>query len=475
MAMIEHDRAGRWLARARGRLQPAVLCIALMAASTAGGQAAREMPSLAPMIEQISPAVVSISVSGSAAVTPLAQDEFLRRFFELPPGGPREVQSAGSGVIVDASRGYILTNHHVVENADSINVTLLDNRSMEARVVGSDAGSDLAVLQVPASNLAQMQFGNSDQLRVGDYVVAIGNPFGFSNTVTSGIVSGLSRSGMNPEGFEDFIQTDASINPGNSGGALVNLNGELVGINSVIVSRSGGNIGIGFAIPVNMAREIMGQLIEFGRVSRGLLGVSINPLTSETAELYGLSDTSGALVAVVTPDSAAERAGIQINDVIVSVNDHRVRDPASLKNAIGLLRPGSEVRVGLIRDGRQQTITAVLGELPGTPTVAARQPNDDVEFDPVFEGADVVDNSSGVAGLLVTSVAPESPASERGLRTGDVITHVQSQARAQRRRGDGADGECPLDHPPSAAGQPQSTHLDALSAARLGVEHVDGD
>ena len=408
LAIVEPAARTRRWAGASGRLSGALLCVAFIVASTAAGQAAREMPSLAPMIEQISPAVVSISVIGSEPSTPFANDEFFRRFFDVPPGdGPREVQGAGSGVIVDAVRGYILTNHHVVENANRINVTLLDNRSMEAQVVGSDARTDLAVLQVSATNLEQAHFGDSDRLRVGDYVVAIGNPFGFSHTVTSGIVSGLSRSGMSREGYEDFIQTDASINPGNSGGALVNLDGELVGINSVIVSRSGGNIGIGFAIPVNMAREVMDQLIEFGQISRGLLGVNLipTPLTSETAQLYGLKDTAGALVSGVEPGSAAERAGIQVHDVIVSVNEHRVRDSASLRIAIGLLRPGSEVRVGVVREGRERTIAAVLGEYPQEATVAARQPDNEVELDPVFEGADVVDNSSGTAGVLVARVA----------------------------------------------------------------------
>jgi Do/DeqQ family serine protease len=411
--------------RRRANALTLVVAWCVCSAAIAQSNANRQMPSLAPMIEQISPAVVNISVSGRVDVNnPLAQDEFFRRFFQLPPDGRQQVQSAGSGVIVDAEQGYILTNHHVVENAERISVTLLDNRSMNARVVGSDRGSDLAVLQVTAPNLAQMQLGNSDELRVGDYVVAIGNPFGFSHTVTSGIVSGLSRNGINPGGYEDFIQTDASINPGNSGGALVDLNGELVGINSVIVSRGGGNIGIGFAIPVNMARGIMEQLIAFGEVSRGLLGVSIDSLTAETAELYGLDGTAGALVAAVTPGSAAEKAGIQINDVIVSVNGQRVRDAGSLKNAIGLRRPGDEVRVGLIRDGRERTVDAMLGALNGG-TVAQAVPESSDELDPVFAGAEIVDGeTAGAAGLLVASVQVGSPAWEDGLRMGDVITHI---------------------------------------------------
>ena len=218
------------------------------------------VPSLAPMIETISPAVVNIAVRSNLTGGPQTpQDELLRRFFDFegPPGREREIEGAGSGVIVDAANGYILTNHHVVANADAITVTLAENRSLSARIVGSDEGSDLAVLQVQGANLTSIPFGDSTKLRVGDYVVAIGNPFGFSNTVTSGIVSALGRSGLNSQAFEDFIQTDASINPGNSGGALVNLNGELVGINSAIISRTGGNVGIGFAIPANQVREVM--------------------------------------------------------------------------------------------------------------------------------------------------------------------------------------------------------------------------
>ncbi|NNC65178.1 MAG: PDZ domain-containing protein, partial [Gammaproteobacteria bacterium] len=297
-------------------------------------------------------------------------------------------------------------------------------------VVGSDAGSDIAVLRVEQDSLAEMPLGDSDAVRVGDFVVAIGNPFGLQHTVTSGIVSGLGRSGINPEGYEDFIQTDASINPGNSGGALVNLNGELVGINSAILSGSGGNIGIGFAIPVNMARTIMDQLVAYGSVRRGLLGVNIAPLTEEIAENYELDSTSGALVTAVSTDSAAERAGLQIGDVIVSVNDEPVAGPVELRNAIGLQRPGDRVDVEFIREGRRRTVEAVLGELETSPALADESLSD---IDPVFEGAEFVTNNDlqpsydGVAGVLVTTVQDGSPAAQRGLRSGDVITHVNRQ------------------------------------------------
>ena len=392
---------------------------------------ARELPTLAPMIESISPAVVNISVSSSiraAGQTP--QDELLRRFFDFeePPGGrEREVEGAGSGVVVDGPNGYILTNYHVIANADKITVTLLENRSLAARIVGTDEASDLALLKVDAANLTSIPFGDSSTLRVGDYVVAIGNPFGFSNSVTSGIVSALGRSGLNSQAFENFIQTDASINPGNSGGALVNLNGELVGINSAIISRTGGNVGIGFAIPVNMVRAIMEQLVATGTVRRGLLGVQIRDVSPGSAETFGLPDNSGALVAVVNADSAAERAGIQIGDVIVSINGTRLRDSGSLKNAIGLLPPGEEVAVGLIRDGREQTVTAMLGELEAAPRITAVAPEEaEPALDAVFEGAEIVDNAGadGVPGLLVARVAPGSPADDRGLVPGDVITKV---------------------------------------------------
>ena len=406
---------------------------ALLAAPTAWAQfPTREMPSLAPMIEKISPAVVNISVSGSVAEgNPLANDEFFKRFFDFngPQNAPQqerkhEVEAAGSGVIVDAAKGYILTNHHVIENADKITVTLLDNRSLSAKVIGSDKGSDLAVVKVDASGLTSMPLADSSKLRVGDYVVAIGNPFGFSHTVTSGIVSALGRSGINRDAYEDFIQTDASINPGNSGGALSNLNGELVGINSAIISRSGGNIGIGFAIPMNMARSIMEQLISFGSVSRGLLGVSINDVSPEVATTYGLHDNSGALVMAVSPDSSAEHAGIRIDDVIVTINGTHVRDSGSLRNSIGLLRPGDQVKVGLVREGKETNVTATLSASTAASAKAEPEPEKKVGLDELFEGAEIVDAPASTPGLLVHRVDPGSPAADRGLRPGDVITKI---------------------------------------------------
>jgi serine protease Do/serine protease DegQ len=388
-----------------------------------------EIPTLAPMIESISPAVVNIAVSMKVGSRSQQQDELLRRFFDFegPGGQEREVDGAGSGVIVDAVNGYILTNHHVIANADTITVTLLENRSLIARVVGSDEGSDLAVLKVEAANLTSIPFGDSTTLHVGDYVVAIGNPFGFTNSVTSGIVSAVGRSGLNNLAFEDFIQTDASINPGNSGGALVNLKGELVGINSAIISRTGGNVGIGFAIPVNMARAIMEQLVATGVVRRGLLGVKIEDITPNIAATLDLPGNSGALVWEINANSAAERAGIRIGDVIVKINGTRLRDSGSLRNAIGLLPPGEEVMVGLLRDGREQTLTAVLGELPATSVAAVpREEQRATDLDVVFEGADIVDNSGPNGGLLVARVDPNSPAADRGMLPGDVITKVNS-------------------------------------------------
>lgn len=385
----------------------------------------KQVPSLAPMIKEVAPSVVNIAVRGSVEVAnnPFFDDPFFRRFFDVPEQSRRrQFQSAGSGVIVDASKGYILTNAHVVNNAEEIEVTLLDDRTVEAKVIGADAGSDIAVIQVESGELKQIALGNSDELEVGDFVVAIGNPFGFTNTVTSGIVSALGRSGLNRDAYEDFIQTDAPINPGNSGGALIDLNGELVGINSAIISNSGGNLGIGFAIPINMARSIMDQIVEFGEVRRGLLGVNIYTLTDELAEAYGLDTTEGALVAQVMPGSAAETAGIEAGDVIVDIDGTTVDDAGELRNTIGLMRIGDEVKVTVIRDGKRRRLTAELGGAQDQQIAAAELPAG-------LRGAELSelpDNREyrGVEGVLVASVEAGSAAARRGLQAGDVITKV---------------------------------------------------
>src|SRR3954471_5272410 len=330
------------------------------------------MPTLAPMIKRVSPAVVNIATRGTirerTPQNPLLEDPYFKRFFDIPEMNPRErqFQSAGSGVIFDAKNGYIVTNAHVVDNATEITVTLQDGRDLTATVVGSDVPSDVAVLKVPTDNLTQVALGDSTKLEVGDFVVAIGNPFGLQHTVTSGIVSGLGRSGINPDGYEDFIQTDASINPGNSGGALVNLRGELVGINSAILSRSGGNIGIGFAIPVNMARSIMDQLLKYGSVKRGLLGVNIQTLTPDMAKSLNLQNTQGVLVSQVNEGSAAEKAGIKAGDVITSINGQTIKSNSELRNAIGLSRVGEKLEVALIPDQKPLHVTAIISEVPTT-------------------------------------------------------------------------------------------------------------
>jgi len=376
------------------------------------------VPSLAPMLKRATPAVVNVATRGTVTQqNPLANDPFFRRFFDIPNGPvEREVQAAGSGVIVDAKNGYIVTNAHVIENAKEITVQLLDNRSLTAKVIGADAGSDIAVLQVQASNLTEIPIADSDLLEVGDFVVAIGNPFGLGHTVTSGIISALGRSGINPEGYEDFVQTDASINPGNSGGALVNLGGQLVGINSAIISRTGGNIGIGFAIPSNMMRNVMQQLIKYGEVRRGVLGVNIQTLTPDIAESLGLANTQGALVSQVVDGSAAEKAGIKAGDVITAVNGKPVKDAAALRNSIGLLHIGDKVDVSLVRDGKPRRVTATIGEPDAAQAAAAAGMHEGLE------GADLVDAPGG--GVLVRSVANGSPAAQRGLRANDVILAV---------------------------------------------------
>src|SRR3954465_7669543 len=377
------------------------------------------MPTLAPMIKRVSPAVVNIATRGTVRErtpqNPLLEDPFFKRFFDLPDMGPRErqFQSAGSGVIFDAKNGYIVTNAHVVDNATEITVTLQDGRDLTATVVGSDVPSDVAVLKVPTENLIQLALGDSTRLEVGDFVVAIGNPFGLQHTVTSGIVSGLGRSGINPDGYEDFIQTDASINPGNSGGALVNLRGELVGINSAILSRSGGNIGIGFAIPVNMARSIMDQLLQYGSVKRGFLGVNIYSLSPDMAKSLNLSNTQGVLVSQVSEGSAAEKAGIKAGDVITSINGQVIKSNSELRNAIGLSRVGEKLDVALIRDRKPMHVSAVITELPATAGSTSVKSGggsaDTAAIHPGLAGAALAD-APNRAGVTVRSIDPRSAA-----------------------------------------------------------------
>ncbi len=356
--------------------------VALALAPAAGPLKARwpvalggdELPTLAPLLEQVTPGVVNIATRGRVRLeqNPLFNDPFFRRFFEDPvfrrffqlPEQPveRETQSIGSGVIVDAGRGYVLTNHHVIANADEILVTLKNRRRLQAKLVGSDPATDVAVLKVEPNELSAVPLGDSNGLQVGDFVIAIGNPFGLGQTVTSGIVSALGRTGLGIEGYEDFIQTDASINPGNSGGALVNLRGELIGINTAIVGPSGGNIGIGFAIPVNMARRVMEQIVAYGAVRRGELGVVVQDLTPELAEGFRLDVAEGAVVTRVAPGSAADRAGLKRGDVIVALNGKAVRGASNLRTEIGLLRVGDKVRLTIVRAGRERDVQVEIGE-----------------------------------------------------------------------------------------------------------------
>lgn len=407
-----------------------VYALLLAAASFYNGGAAAQLPekvgdtpvpSLAPIVKKASPAVVNIATRGTVkeqrSRNPLLEDPFFRRFFNEPGLGPRErqFQSAGSGVIVDAKNGYIITNAHVIENADEITVTLLDDRQIKAEIVGRDKPSDVAVLKVTAKNLVEMPLADSSKAEVGDFVLAIGNPFALSHSVTSGIISALGRSDNNPDSYQDFIQTDAPINPGNSGGALVNLQGQLVGVNTAIFSGSGGNIGIGFAIPSNMVRAVMGQLVQYGEVKRGMLGVQLsNTFTPGIAENLGLENARGALVSQVVDGSPADRAGIKAGDVITTINGRNVTNASELRNAIGLLRIGEKVELGLIRDGKPRRVSAVIGERDGTDAESAAQ------IHPAFEGA-ALTNAANNGGVLVENVAEGSPAQQAGLRANDVI------------------------------------------------------
>lgn len=396
----------------------------------------QELPSLAPMLEQVTPAVVNISTRSRVQVqeNPLFRDPFFRRFFEFPEHQApqqRRGQSLGSGVVVDAEQGYVITNHHVIDKADEITVTLDDGRSFKAELIGADPDSDVAVVRIPSQGLTSIDLGDSDVLRVGDFVVAIGNPFGLSQTVTSGIVSALGRSGLGIEGYEDFIQTDASINPGNSGGALVNLRGELVGVNTAILAPGGGNVGIGFAIPMNMVRDLMRQIVEHGGVQRGRLGVYIQDLTSELAQALDIDITQGAVIAQVIPGSPAEQAGLEEGDVVTAVNGKPTEGAADLRNAVGLLRVGEEVKLNVIRGGEER----VVGVQIQLPVVSTEQGG---RISPRLEGSVLQDANSaadsGGDGVLVVEVEEGSPAWEAGLRNDDVILSVNRQPVRNLRR-----------------------------------------
>jgi Do/DeqQ family serine protease len=384
------------------------------------------LPTLAPMLERVTPAVVNISTLSlvRSEDQPLLRDPFFRWFFELPRESQRRRnQSLGSGVIVDARAGHVLTNNHVIAKADEIRVTLHDGRELKAELLGADPETDVALLQIPAEGLTALQLADSDRLRVGDFVVAIGNPFGLNQTVTSGIVSALGRSGLGIEGYENFIQTDASINPGNSGGPLVNLRGELVGINTAILAPSGGNVGIGFAIPSNMAAAIKRQIVEYGGVRRGVFGVSVQNVTPDLAAALGLpTGSGGAVISGVKSDSEAERAGLRAGDLVVQINGRAVRSATDLHSQLALLRVGERFTIEVLREGRVRRLQAGIAD-PFADYI------DGASVHRQFRGAllgEVIDESAlgRNAGIAVGRVEDGSNAWLSGLREGDVLFQV---------------------------------------------------
>ncbi|RJS94676.1 DegQ family serine endoprotease [Salinisphaera sp. Q1T1-3] len=414
-------------------------------ASIPSGMLSGDNPSLAPMLDKTLPAVVNVVVTGKAQAAPsnpLFNDPFFRQFFNAPQQQQQQQPqmahptATGSGVIINAGKGYIVTNYHVVHDAEKIEVRLNDNRQFKAKVVGTDPETDLAVIQIKADDLTQLQLANSDDLRVGDFVVAVGNPFGLRQTVTSGIVSGLGRHiGSPADGqgsrYQNFIQTDASINPGNSGGALLNLKGKLVGINSEILSQSGGNIGIGFAIPANLVKSVADQLIKNGKVKRGMLGVVGQNLTPDLAKAFKLDVDQGVVIAQVMPDSPAAKAGIKERDVVTQVNGKEIDNFSDLQNAIGLRSPGDKVQITLLRDGKKQQVEATLsnassmtGAGDATTGGALTEGLAGAQFGPISQDNPL---AGQVKGVQVTGVQRGSPAAQAGLRPGDVITSVNRQ------------------------------------------------
>ena len=412
-------------------LTPILLAAMLgLAAPAQAHLTADEVPSLAPLVKESAPAVVIVATQGKLQQPqtqephPFFDHPFFERYFgERPNPQPRRPRAMGSGVIVDAENGYLLTNHHVIDNAEQITVALTDRREFEAEVVGADPETDIALLKIDADSLTALPFADSNELQVGDYVVAIGNPFGLGQTITAGIVSAVGRSGLRLESYEDFIQTDAAINVGNSGGALINLKGELVGINTAIFSGRGGNIGIGFAIPINMARQIMDQLLTHGEIQRGRIGVQIQDLIPDLAEALGTSHERGAVVAQVIPGTPAEAAGIQIGDVIVEMNGEPVVGSSDLRNKVGLLRVGDAVRLTIERDGKPMTIELAVGESSEVALGAGSQIPQlkGVVLGPLTSSSPLYEE---VEGVLVIEVEVDTPAWNAGLREGDVIVEV---------------------------------------------------
>lgn len=380
----------------------------------------QKLPSLAPMLEKVTPAVVLISVRGTQQIDQRVPEAF-KFFFGNPrqqnQSRERPFQGLGSGVIIDAKKGYIVTNNHVIKEADEIQVTLKDGRQLDAKKIGSDASSDIALLQIDPDELVQVSIADSDSLRVGDFAVAIGSPFGLGQTVTSGIVSALGRSGLNAENYEDFIQTDAAINSGNSGGALINLRGELIGINTAIIGPSGGNVGIGFAIPSNMVKNLVTQIIEYGEVRRGVLGVIGRSVTGEFAKTMELEATQGAFIEQVTKDSAAQEAGIEAGDVITKVNDKNVKSFNELRGKIGSIGAGKSVKLTVIKpSGKETTYKIILKKADS----ASIEP---ASIHRMLDGAELSNNVDGY-GVNVDSVSDDSPAQVIGLEDNDIIAGV---------------------------------------------------
>ncbi len=377
----------------------------------------KPLPSLAPVLEVSMPAVVNISTTTAIRENPMLNDPFFRHFFNIPQNSPRRQQknSLGSGVIINAQKGYVVTNNHVIDKADKIMVTLSDGRQFNAKLLGTDPEADVAVIQIPADNLSALKVADSTHLKVGDFAIAIGNPFGLGHTVTSGIISALGRSGLGIEGYEDFIQTDASINPGNSGGALVDLKGRFIGMNTAILAPGGGNVGIGFAIPSNMVMTLMESLIQHGEVRRGLLGVSTQDLTSELVKAFNLKNSHGAVISRVESSSAAAKAGLEPGDIIISINGRKIKNSHQIRNMIGLMKIGDKVDIQVLRGDKKKNITAIIGK-PQRHQIAGEKLHRTLK-DTILSSS----QRGQIEGVLFEKIQAGSYAWRSGLRPGDII------------------------------------------------------